>query len=111
MKKPITFNRRQANNKKTRSDISNIRRRVVPILKRHEIRRAALFGSYARGEQTAHSDLDLLVEFRRGKSLLDLVALKMDLESKTGKKVDLLTYRSLHPSIREQILREQVTLL
>ncbi len=111
MKKVTASARKSTNHKNTQPEISNIRRRVVPILKRHEIRRAALFGSFARGEQTAQSDLDLLVEFRRGKSLFDLVALKMDLESKTGRKVDLLTYRSLHRSIRERVLSEQVTLL
>ena len=111
MKKTTAANRKSTNNKNTRPEISNIRRRVVPILKRHEIKRAALFGSFARGEQTAHSDLDLLVEFRRGKNLFDLVALKMDLEIKTGRKVDLLTYRSLHRSIRDRVLSEQVILL
>jgi predicted nucleotidyltransferase len=111
MKKTTSANRKSTNDKNTRTQISNIRRRVVPVLKQHEIKRAALFGSFARGEQTTHSDLDLLVEFRRGKSLFDLVALKMDLETKTGRKVDLLTYRSLHRSIRDRILSEQVILL
>lgn len=111
MKKTTGANRKSENNKYTRPEINNIRRRIVPILKRHEIKRAALFGSFARGEQTAHSDLDLLIEFRRGKSLFDLVALKMDLEKKTGRKVDLLTYRSLHHSIRSRVLSEQVILL
>ena len=71
-------------------EIAVIRLRVLPILKQHNIKRAALFGSFARGEQTRQSDLDVLVEFRGSKSLFDLVALKLDLENKTGRKVDVL---------------------
>ncbi|MCI0476419.1 MAG: nucleotidyltransferase family protein [Anaerolineales bacterium] len=84
---------------------------MLPILKQHDVKRAALFGSFARGEGTRHSDLDLLVEFKGSKSLLDLVALKQALEAKTRKKVDVLTYRALHPLVRERILSEQVSIL
>jgi hypothetical protein len=94
-----------------KSQIANLRRRVLPILKQHDVKRAALFGSFARGEGTHHSDLDLLVEFKGSKSLLDLVALKQALEAKTRKKVDVLTYRALHPLIRDRILSEQVSIL
>ena len=91
--------------------ITSVRRTVLPILKRHEVKRAALFGSFARGKPTPQSDLDFLIEFRGQKSLLDLVALKLDLEKKTGRKVDVLTYHALHPAIRKQILSEQVAIL
>ncbi|MBM3128788.1 MAG: nucleotidyltransferase family protein [Chloroflexi bacterium] len=94
-----------------KSKIASLRRSVLPILKQHDVKRAALFGSFARGEGTRHSDLDLLVEFKGSKSLLDLVALKQALEAKTRKKVDVLTYRALHPLIRERILSEQVSIL
>jgi hypothetical protein len=94
-----------------KSQIANLRRRVLPILKQHDVKRAALFGSFARGEGMRHSDLDLLVEFKGNKSLLDLVALKQALEAKTRKKVDVLTYRALHPLIRDRILSEQVSIL
>lgn len=97
--------------KKKRQGIATIRRQVIPILKQHDIKRAALFGSFARGEQTRKSDLDVLVEFRGSKSLLDLVALKQDLENKTGRKVDVLTYHALHSAIHDRILSEQVVLL
>ncbi len=95
----------------TKQNITRIRRRVIPILKRHDVKRAALFGSFAHGAQTKASDLDFLVEFKGQKSLLDLVALKLDLEEKTGRKVDVLTYRALHPTLRARILSEQVAIL
>ncbi len=88
-----------------------LRRTLVPVLKQHDIVRAALFGSFARGEATPDSDLDTLVEFKGEKSLLDLVSLKLDLEARTKRKVDVLTFRALHPAIRERVLDEQITIL
>ena len=81
----------------------------LPILKRHDVPQAAVFGSIARGEATEESDLDLLVTLPDAKSLLDLVRLELDLQDALGRKVDVLTYPALHRRIREQILKEQVS--
>ena len=77
------------------------------VLRNHGVRRAALFGSLVRGEATPHSDIDLLVEMSDGQSLLDLVDVKLDLEESLQRKVDVLTYDSISPLLRDQILREQ----
>jgi hypothetical protein len=98
-------------NKNSKRDLAGIRRAVLPVLKRHDVKRAALFGSFARGENTRDSDLDLLIEFKGQKSLLDLVGLKFELEKKIQRRVDVVTYRALHPAIRDQILKEQVAIL
>lgn len=87
-----------------------IGQRLLPVLARHGVIRAAIFGSFARGEAEAGSDLDILVELPDTKSLLDLVALKLDLEAELGREVDVLTYRALHPRIRDRVLREQVVI-
>lgn len=58
-----------------------------------------VFGSYARGEATSKSDIDLLVEFKRQKSLMELVSIERELSEKTGVKVDLLTEKSVSPHI------------
>ncbi len=87
-----------------------IRQRLLPVLKRHDVIRAAIFGSFARGEAEAGSDLDILVDLPGTKSLLDLVALKLDLEAELGREVDVLTYQALHPRIRDRVLREQVVI-
>jgi predicted nucleotidyltransferase len=88
-----------------------IKDKIVPVLKRHDVVRAALFGSFVRGEAKKGSDIDILVEFKGEKSLLDLVALKLELEELLGREVDVLTYNSIHPFIRETILKEQVAIL
>ena len=88
-------------------DIEKIKSSIKGILITSGVRRAALFGSIVRGEQTPDSDIDLLIEFVPGKSLLDLVGLKLDLEDMLHRKVDILTYKSLHPLLKDRILAEQ----
>ena len=84
---------------------------IIEILRKHEVKRASLFGSVINGKVTEESDIDLLVEFEGKKTLLDLAGLKIELEEVLGKKVDVLTYKSLHPLLKERILEEQEAIL
>jgi hypothetical protein len=88
-----------------------IKKRILPILKCYGVVRASLFGSRIRGEMNDKSDIDLLVELPENSSLLDLGGLKSDLEEALRIRVDLLTYDSLHPLLRERILSEQEAVL
>lgn len=85
--------------------------KTIKILKKNGVNKAALFGSFARNTATKKSDLDLLVAFKGKKSLFDLVGLKMELEESLGRSVDVVTYNSLHPVLKEKILSEQVILI
>lgn len=90
----------------------NIQKSISKILAEGGVKRAALFGSFARGDATEDSDIDLLIEFKgKKKSLLDLAALKIQLQESLGKNVDLITYNSLHPLLRDRILLEQIKIL
>ncbi|MBN1455464.1 MAG: nucleotidyltransferase family protein [Methanomicrobia archaeon] len=91
--------------------LKELKTAIVAVLKQHEVKKAALFGSFARGEATEESDIDLLVEFEGRKSLLDLAGLQLDLQDTVKRQVDVLTYNSLHPLLKDRILREQVMLL
>ena len=84
---------------------------ILPLLQRYDVTRAAIFGSSVRGEMQETSDLDILVEFKGEKSLLDLAGLKIELEELLGRKVDVLTYDSLHPLLKDNILSEQEVIL
>jgi hypothetical protein len=84
------------------------RAKLNAIFKEYGLVKAAVFVSYARGEQKKRSDIDLLVEFGGEKSLLDLVGLGFDLERIFKKKVDINTYNALHPLLRDSILKDQV---
>jgi len=91
--------------------IDAIKQRVIEVLKKHEVKKASLFGSIVRGEATEKSDIDLLIEFEGRKSLLDLSGLKLDLQKVLRRQVDVLTYKSLHPLLKERILSEQEVIL
>ena len=65
-----------------------------------------VFGSVARGEAGADSDVDLLVDLEPGRSLFDLGGLLMDLQSLLGRRVDVLTEKGLHWYIRDKIMAE-----
>jgi hypothetical protein len=86
---------------------SDIKTRIVPVLIRQGVLKAALFGSFARNEAGQNSDMDLLVKLDKSKTLLDLVALKLELKEKLKMKVDLLTYDSINPLLKSRILKEQ----
>lgn len=91
--------------------LREIRNRIYPILKQYGVAKASIFGSYAREEETSKSDIDILVEFNAEKYLLDLAGLKIELEEALGSEVDVLTYKSLHPLIKDRILKEQEALI
>ena len=74
---------------------------------RQGVLKAALFGSYARNEAGRNSDIDILVKLGRGKTLLDLVSLRLELRETLGKKVDVLTYDAISPLLKARILKEQ----
>ncbi|HKI06112.1 MAG TPA: nucleotidyltransferase family protein [Thermoanaerobaculia bacterium] len=83
---------------------------ILRIAARHGASNVRVFGSVARGEAGAQSDVDFLVELERGRSLLDHAALMIDLESLLGRRVDVATERGLKPRVREHILQEAVRL-
>lgn len=91
--------------------ILDIKNKIIPILRKYGVIKASLFGSIVRGENTDKSDIDLLVELPETASLLELASLKMDLEELLEKKVDVLTYDSLHPLLKDKILHEQEAVL
>ncbi len=91
--------------------IDEIKKTLIDVLRKHEVKKAALFGSIVRGEATEESDIDLLIEFEGRKSLLDLAGLKLELQELLRRRVDVLTYKSLHPLLKERILSEQEVIL
>ncbi|MEI7621050.1 MAG: nucleotidyltransferase family protein [Candidatus Moraniibacteriota bacterium] len=86
---------------------STIKKQIVPILKRQGVLKAAIFGSFARGEETKKSDVDILVKLSKSKSLFDLVELKLELEDNLGRKVDVLSYDGINHRLKDIILKEQ----
>jgi uncharacterized protein len=92
-------------------DIDEIKRRILPIIRRYGVMRLGLFGSCIRGNMKDDSDIDILVEIKDDISLLDYVGLKLEIEEVLGKKVDLVEYDMIKPILKDRILSEQVVIL
>jgi len=86
------------------------REEIRAIAARHGASRVRIFGSVARGEDDARSDIDLLVTFAPGTGLLDYAALVDELEQLLGRKVDVASEAGLRPRVRERVLPEAVAL-
>ncbi|MBI2136840.1 nucleotidyltransferase family protein [Candidatus Woesearchaeota archaeon] len=91
--------------------IQSLKKKIIPVLKKNEVARAGIFGSYARGDYTKRSDIDILIQFKKRKSLFDLAHLELELEEKLNKKVEVITYKSICPLVKDRILNEEVKLL
>ena len=91
--------------------ISEIKEKTKPILKKYGITRAAVFGSVARGENTAKSDIDILVEIPHEHGLFEFLTIKNELENALEKKVDLIEYIGIKKAIKENILKSQVPIV
>ncbi|HBC72765.1 hypothetical protein A2379_04630 [Candidatus Amesbacteria bacterium RIFOXYB1_FULL_47_13] len=91
--------------------LDDIKQKVTPVLQHAGVIRSSIFGSYVRGDNREDSDIDILVELPKGRSLLDLVRLQRELGNVLVKKVDLLTYNSISPLLKDYILKDQVQIL
>ncbi|MGI8774086.1 MAG: nucleotidyltransferase family protein [Actinomycetota bacterium] len=82
------------------------RQAILELAERNGVTTIRVFGSVARGDSRADSDIDFLVEFSEERSLLDHSRLILDLEALLDHKVHVLTPGSLHHSIKDKVLRE-----
>lgn len=93
-------------------EIKKVKDKIEEVLVENKVKRAGIFGSYAKGTQTKKSDIDILVQIDDDNfSLLDLIKLKLLLEKILKKKVDLIEYSALHPKIKKNALKEEVRIL
>lgn len=86
--------------------MTDIKQKTIPILKRYGVTKAAVFGSYARGEAKKNSDIDLLVDIKKNLSLLDFSALKQELQELLNRRVDLIEYSQIKPLLKQPILKD-----
>ncbi len=88
--------------------IEEIRDIIVPIAKKYHIESIYLFGSYARGEATKDSDIDLLVDFYQPIDLFTLAEIKQAFENVLEKNVDILIYKNITPELMWNIMDDEV---
>lgn len=88
----------------TLEQLTRQRNELLALARRHRATTVRVFGSVSRGDDTPHSDIDLLVDFSPEASLLDLVGLQQDAEALFGRHVDVVTPNGVSPFLRERIL-------
>jgi len=98
-------------NEKISKNIGKIKPEIIKILRKYNIKKAGIFGSYVRGEQKKASDIDILIEPGKNMSLLDISGLKIELEKALDKKVDIISYKYIHPYLKDKILESQVEII
>ena len=93
-------------------ELEKMKPKIVKVLKKHGVKKAGIFGSYARGEQKKNSDVDILVEINNDKlSLLDFVGIKLEIEDAIGKKIDLVEYSTIKLRIKDRIMNEEIRVI
>jgi uncharacterized protein len=91
-------------------ELKELQPKIVKILKSHGIKKAGIFGSYARGTQKKSSDIDILV-LPAKKMGFAFFGLQIELEEKLGKKVDLVSYNGISPYLKDKILSQEVRII
>jgi hypothetical protein len=88
--------------------IKKIEKKIIPVLNKYKIKKAGIFGSYARGEEKKNSDIDILVKLDKELSLLDVIEIKLELQKVLRKKVDLVEYETIRSELKKNILKEEI---
>jgi len=83
---------------------------ILRLAAHYGVRNIRVFGSVARGDADADSDIDLLVDIEPGRNLLDLGGWQMELESLLQRRVDVVTERGLRKRLRVSVLKEAIAL-
>lgn len=79
---------------------------IIQTMKPYNPTKIGVFGSFARGEATEKSDIDILYTFNSRYSLFDLAGLQIKLEELLNKEVDLVEFTAIHPKLKKRILSD-----
>ena len=90
--------------------LNQIKETVVPIFKQYGISQAAVFGSYARGEERAGSDIDFLIHLGRPIDLVEFIRLKAQLQEALGRPIDLVTDDTIIPYFEPDIKKDLISI-
>jgi len=94
-----------------KKSIQEIKEKIIPLLQEYNVTKAGIFGSYARGDEKKWSDVDILIEMNDGKGLMAIIALKMLLEKRLKRKVDLVEYSTIKKELKSRILNEEIPII
>jgi len=95
---------------KVNKGLEVIKSQIIRILKKNKIKRAGIFGSYARGEQKKNSDIDILIQPTKNIGFA-FAGIEIELEKKLKRKVDLVSYNGISPYLKDKILSQEVRII
>ena len=110
IKRKVSEADKQLNSRKESASFKKIKYKIIRILSQHNIKKAGIFGSYARGDYKKNSDIDILIQPPKGMGL-EFISVQLELEDKLKRKVDLVTYKGIHPLIKKQVLDEEIKII
>lgn len=93
------------------SELEQYQQIIVPVLKKYMIKRAAIFGSFAKNESHRYSDVDILIEPEKGFTLFKFLQLEGEISELIKRKVDLVEFSAIKPSIRTEVLASAINIL
>lgn len=88
--------------------IENLAKKANPIFKKYKVKKASVFGSFARGEERRSSDVDVLIELGPLGGLMVMGRIKSELEDVFKRKVDLITFRSINHLLAPSIIKDEI---
>lgn len=91
--------------------IDSLKKQIKKILNKYPISKAAIFGSFARGDENENSDIDILIETSKPVSLFVILKLENELKEVTKRNIDIVEYSAIKQSIKQNILLEAIPLL
>jgi len=95
---------------KKRDALGKIKQKIIKILKQNKIKRAGIFGSYARGETNKNSDIDIIIKPTKDMGF-KFAGLEIQLTRALKKKADLVSYNGLSPHLRDKILSQEIRII
>ncbi len=101
---------RKLTENKINKELMKIKPKIIEVLKKYNIKKAGIFGSFIRGEQKKNSDIDILIEPPKGIGF-GFVGIQLELEDKLKRKVDLVTYKYISPYLKDKILESEVRII
>ena len=93
-----------------KNTLETIKPKIIKILKKNKIKKAGIFGSYAKGEQKKNSDIDILIQPTKNMGF-KFAGLEVELSKKLGKKVDLVSYNGISPYLKDEILSQEIRII
>ncbi|MBI2269734.1 MAG: nucleotidyltransferase family protein [Bacteroidetes bacterium] len=91
--------------------LENLKAIIRDTLKKYPIKKAALFGSFSRGEEQINSDVDILIEPSGPVTLFDILKMESELSKKIARKIDIVEFSAIKNSIRENVLKNAIAIL